>query len=110
MSGQDLQWKRDMEQDALKMGAYDFAMKHKAYNLPVWERMQEHPSNQALISDLIKIVGQVRKFLNDYLSAMPPETLTNVRGQWISMTIKKIDDILERYTANNENIQRTDAA
>lgn len=106
---EEKQWLRDMEQDALKMGAHDFALKHKVYNLPVWERMQTSPTQHKLVKDMIGVLSQTRKFLTDYLNAMPAEHVaSSATGQWLNYTIKKITTIINTYEGKpDEEVQRT---
>ena len=106
---EDQEWLSQLEQDALTMGAYDFALKHKVYNLPVWERMQESPKLAAMLSMSTITLGQIRQFLIDCMADLSPEDiLTSDLGQWLNYTIQKIDTIIEAYPYPHENLRKAE--
>lgn len=99
-------WLSEMENDALIMGAHDFAIKHKIYNLPVWERMQDGPKIASMLTMSIITLGQLKQFLESCLQDLTPEDVLGTdTGQWLNFTIQKIDTLLEAYPYPYENFQ-----
>lgn len=105
------EWQKEMDYDALMMGAQDFAIKHGNYNLHIWERVNDE-KRVALFLKSVICLGQQRKFMMDILNSIPPESVTGApMAKWIVMQLNMINDLIREAPDPHENIRRTpDAA
>lgn len=99
----ELEWKCEMEDDAARMTAYDFAYKYGKYNLNVWDRVNEtKPMTDEEEKDLVVMLGQINQFLKACSKiATHPEIFNPNDHQWMNYTMDKINKKIFQLTSKN---------